>query len=302
MKKTNSNVKKTTKKVNNKQKFRRICFTLNNYNNEEYQSFIDEYNNNNNIQYMIIGKEVGENKTPHLQGYIEFKNQMYFNNIKKINNRMHFEASKGNQQQNINYCSKDNDFTEFGERKKQGKRNDLVKIKEMIKDNKPMKEILNECTNYQQMCCAQKLMSYKPLNIKERNIPEVIYIHGKSGSGKTEYARNICNENSTYTFERKMDWFDGYDYDEDVIINDFRSSKCEYSFLLNLLDGYEMRVPIKGGFTIWKPKRVIFTSVIHPKKLYRNISEEEDSIDQLLRRITKYIVMKPGFKPVISKL
>lgn len=280
---------------NSKDRFRRICFTLNNYTENDEKQFKKNYDNKI-ISYIIYGYEIGPNNgTPHLQGYIEFSKQLYFGSIKTICPSMHFERAKGNAGSNIKYCSKDENTVEYGKPKEQGKRNDLEKIKTMVKENKPMSEILDECTNFQQMRCAEKLIQYKKLDIKTRNIPEVIYIHGKSGTGKTEYAHKICDEKSTYCINDKMDWFDGYDMDNDVIINDFRSSKCEYSKLLNLMDGYQMRVPIKGGFTIWQPKRIIFTSTIHPTNLYKGM-DKEDTLYQLLRRITKFIVMDKNYK------
>lgn len=83
------------------------CFTLNNYTKEEYSSIISIIKET--CKYGIIGKEIGECGTPHLQGYIKFK-------IKKrplsvfSNKRIHWEKCKGSQSENIEYCKKDNDY------------------------------------------------------------------------------------------------------------------------------------------------------------------------------------------------
>lgn len=86
---------------------KRWCLTLNNYTNEDLsslRSIVPE-----KCSYAIICKEVGENGTPHLQGYIEFKNKGRPFNV--FNNpRIHWEKSKGSREDNFNYCSKDNDF------------------------------------------------------------------------------------------------------------------------------------------------------------------------------------------------
>lgn len=85
---------------------KRWCFTLNNYSENDIkkleQSFIGE-------KY-IIGKEIGENGTPHLQGYINWNKQTRLTALKKINNKIHWEKCKGNEKDNIKYCSKDGDY------------------------------------------------------------------------------------------------------------------------------------------------------------------------------------------------
>lgn len=88
-------------------KSRRYALTLNNWTKEEMEhmtSYIIKCKN------WIIGKEVGENNTPHLQCYMEFKNTISFKSIKKSFPRCHIEIAKGNLKQNYEYCSKDGDF------------------------------------------------------------------------------------------------------------------------------------------------------------------------------------------------
>lgn len=83
---------------------RRVCFTLNNWKEEDLDTLTREFD------MYIIGKECGEGGTPHLQGYAEFKNPRYFSSLKNINKRIHWEIAKGNRQQNIQYCSKEGNY------------------------------------------------------------------------------------------------------------------------------------------------------------------------------------------------
>lgn len=91
---------------------KRWCLTLNNYTT-------DELNTISSIvpglcDLAIIGKEVGENGTPHLQGYLEFKNKLRPKNALTID-RIHWEKAKGNRSDNIKYCSKEgNNFLNIG--------------------------------------------------------------------------------------------------------------------------------------------------------------------------------------------
>ena len=90
---------------------RGYCFTLNNYSSEEYSSLLSTP-----CSYLVLGKEVGAEGTPHLQGYIYFPSGKTLSSLKKINPRAHWEIAKGDSLQNYNYCTKDGDFEEVGTR------------------------------------------------------------------------------------------------------------------------------------------------------------------------------------------
>lgn len=57
--------------------------------------------------FHVIGKEIGENGTPHLQGYVEYKNPISFESLKKVNTRIHWEIAKGDRAANVKYCTKE---------------------------------------------------------------------------------------------------------------------------------------------------------------------------------------------------
>lgn len=82
------------------------CFTLNNYIEKDIDTLTQSFKT---YEY-IIGKEIGKEGTPHLQGFIYAPNAISFNTVKAINKNIHWEKAKGSKQQNIKYCSKDNNF------------------------------------------------------------------------------------------------------------------------------------------------------------------------------------------------
>lgn len=88
---------------------KRWCLTLNNYSNEEYSNLVSFFSSDSSNKW-IIGKEVGENGTPHLQIYVNFNLKIRFTSIKKINDRLHIETARGNEIQNVKYCSKDGNY------------------------------------------------------------------------------------------------------------------------------------------------------------------------------------------------
>lgn len=57
----------------------------------------------------VIGAEVGESGTPHLQGYVEFKVKQRPLSKMKGTIGAHWEVSKGSRIENYEYCSKDGD-------------------------------------------------------------------------------------------------------------------------------------------------------------------------------------------------
>lgn len=90
-------------------KCRKWVFTLNNYTTDEEQ-MIYNYLTTNATKW-IYGFEVGEEGTPHLQGYMEFKDAVRNTTLKNNGfKRAHILTARGNLEKNYNYCSKDNKF------------------------------------------------------------------------------------------------------------------------------------------------------------------------------------------------
>lgn len=82
------------------------CFTLNNYTEDELSSISSIVPGI--CTKAIVGKEVGESGTPHLQGFCAFKIKCrpMSHGLPK---RMHWEKCKGSSAQNEAYCEKDGD-------------------------------------------------------------------------------------------------------------------------------------------------------------------------------------------------
>lgn len=81
-------------------------FTLNNWSKEEQCAALKFFRANCN--FSIMGEEIGEEGTKHLQGYFELKTKKRLTWLKNnFNNRLHLEKSKGTKQDNIDYCSKE---------------------------------------------------------------------------------------------------------------------------------------------------------------------------------------------------
>lgn len=258
--------------------YRNFVFTINNWTEKELEDL-----KLFNYKYIVVGKETGKkNGTPHLQGYCELNTQMRLNAIHRISPRMAgIDTRRGTQSQAIDYCKKDMEFIEFGTPRQQGKRDDLDNVRELALDCG-----LREVTcfaNAQQIAVAQKFLTY---NEEGRNWEmNIIWITGPSGCGKSRMAHELapnayCKDGSK--------WWDGYDGHEDIIIDDFRDSWWDITYMLKLLDRYPFRVEYKGGYRQMRAKRIIVTSIKHPSDCYLNTGECKK---QLTRRITKIEVL-----------
>lgn len=89
---------------NTNSRARAWCFTWNNYENKDIDSLTQLFLTNK--YEFIFGEEIGESKTPHLQGVFRAPNQIYFNSIKNMLPKCHIEKCK-NWNASKNYCSKD---------------------------------------------------------------------------------------------------------------------------------------------------------------------------------------------------
>lgn len=81
------------------------CFTFNNYTELEYQT-MKKYCSVL-CRCAVIGKEVGEGGTPHLQGYIEFKTKARPLSKFKFTKSIHWEKAHGSKMDNFKYCTKE---------------------------------------------------------------------------------------------------------------------------------------------------------------------------------------------------
>jgi len=262
---------------------RRWVFTLNNWTEEEelHLMTLDE----RDVKYMIVGKEVGEEKTPHFQGYVELHAPKTLGGMKKLlGERIHAEIARGTSKQASEYCKKENAWLEVGEPGKQGKRTDLEVIKPGLMAGSGIGKMLKEeqITSFSQLKFAEAAVKY--LEPDRDWAPEVRWVFGPPGSGKSRMAIEPgCYVKSCATGQ----WWDGYDAHEHVVLDDFREDQMPLVALLGLLDRYPYRVQTKGGTRSMLAKRITITSIHHPKKMYRGLKDEPCS--QLMRRLTTIV-------------
>nr|WAE42926.1 MAG: replication associated protein [Cressdnaviricota sp.] len=96
------------KKEKRPNQLKRWCFTFNNYTESELGEMETRFRE---LKIKgIIGREVAESGTPHLQGYIECPQPMRWTEF-KLNKEIHWEKTREDRATNIKYCSKENNVS-----------------------------------------------------------------------------------------------------------------------------------------------------------------------------------------------
>ncbi|UOF80604.1 rep protein [Naiadivirus wakense] len=114
-------------------KSRRFCFTINNPTNDE-STKVATFLDGDRVVYGVVGREVGETGTPHLQGFVILTSPQRFAFLHtNLCARAHLEVARAKSSKAAEYCKKDGDFDEYGELPdSQGKRSDIELFKEWV--------------------------------------------------------------------------------------------------------------------------------------------------------------------------
>lgn len=225
------------------------------------------------VRYCVYQREVSpETKKEHFQGYIELYDSLRIGQVKKILGECHLEPRRGTRSTARDYCLKE-DSAISGTQVIYGEWRDDVSRKrtlnEMLKGGISIPDLIAENPAYYVRCFRglHKLDArHKAKKAKTfRNISVTVYI-GPTGSGKT---RKACEQPDHFFIPcSKNLWFDNYNGEDCLIIDDFYGNKIMYSMLLRILDGYELQVQVKGSYVWAEWTKVIITSNKHPSEWY----------------------------------
>lgn len=262
------------------------CFTLNNYTPDEEKEVQAL-----NCTYLVYGREVGEEKkTPHLQGYIRYDSGISFQDLSVAIPRARLSVTRS-VKASIIYCKKDGDFFEKGVRpghiKPLDQGDQWADLKNDISE--PLSTIAN---NHFKLFarCSTGITKLRSMHLYEatrafRDVT-VTVIWGPPGSGKTRYCWEHYPDLYCLDFDMQGVWWDNYDGHDVLLIDDF-NGQIKFTRLLRLLDGYQCRLPVKGGFSYAAWTRVLITTMYEPDTWYA--TKEEYRKSALFRRITQVV-------------
>lgn len=312
--------------------FKAWCFTINNVDacypeetnisgtwfSEAFQGYLEFPERRSVFRYCCFQLEIAPTTgNRHCQGYIYLNSARRLPFLKRFIGgfglhtghgaelQPHIERSRGTPQQNREYCSKtdtavEGSFREMGSLPRQGQRSDLTELAEAIAEGGDMHDIAAqfpcEFIKFSRGIQALKTaLSSKPRSATVE--PTVFWWFGPTGTGKSKLAFETYPD--AYIKMPTNKWWDGYEAQLEVILDDYRPAMCPFHELLRLLDRYPMKVEYKGGSTELQATTFVITTCERPELLWNGKTDE--MIDQLIRRLTEIRQFHPDGTTTILK-
>jgi len=274
--------------MNHTAKYRAWTFTVNNYTPEQEQHI--QTNVTREARYLIYGREIGKEGTPHLQGYVYFHTQRTHRSVLKMIPSAWMEPSKGSAQENEKYSKKDKDFFEAGEipvdkteaqkRGGQGNKERWERVAKLARKG-DMKTIEQD---------DPQIFILHGQRLKSLYIPETKNMDGPSphewwvGESGTGKSRLLWELYPNHFQKQRNKWWDGYNYEDVVAIEEWSPrNDCTTSNLKEWADRFTFTGEIKGGvLQKLRPKKLIVLSNYTPQQCFLN----SEDLKPILRRFT----------------
>lgn len=277
----------------NQPRVRAWMFTINNPDDDQVPSSWP------NVKFATWQKEVGENGTLHLQGYVLWTKQHRLSSCKAVHPTAHWEPRQGTHDQAVAYCNKDDTREDgpwtVGEAPSPGRRSDLEAVKKIIDEGGTLLEVAE--AHFGSFCRYNRgFQLYRTLKTPLRDFHTHTRVFwGPPGTGKTRRAAFEAGPHAFWlappNHKKGSVWWDGYDGHTDVVIDEFYGW-LPFNNLLRLLDRQPFRVQTKGGTVNFVGRNVWITSNKPPHQWY-NVSNL-GALDRRLREPLGEIIEMDG--------
>jgi len=260
------------------------------------------------LRYVAYQEELGgKNHTHHIQGMVQFLKPKRITQLAKLPGleRAWIQRMRGTPQQARDYALKQDDTAIKGTNFEygnfcagSGERVDIKQLRQKVKTGASMKDLFEDdetveaAFRYQQGTKA--MMSAYNAERKRDFKTQVEVYFGAPGTGKT---RKAYEENPGLFMKPHTKWWDQYNFEEVVLLDDFYGW-YPYHQLLILLDRYACPVEVKGGYINIAPKKVIITSNKPINEWYDD--KVTRNLDALTRRVDKFIWFHDGQQKVFE--
>lgn len=231
------------------------------------------------VRFIAFGEEVcPDTGTLHYQVYLVcYKPTRLSQLLRWFGTGHHFEPMYGTLKQNEKYCSKEGSFTKLGDEPKQGERHDIIGFKRELDLGRSTDDIAEDEGHFGAYCKYNKAFDRYENHLKKKKRmdagfrPIKVYILiGEPASGKSSYIHERHGFHNVYTWESDMgSFFDGYSGQSVVHFEDVEKGHLPpIGKFKRLLDGYPVRVNVKGGSAIWSPDYIYISSNHKPCTWY----------------------------------
>lgn len=267
----------------------RWCFTINNPGTYTPRWDITS------MAYMVWQLERGINGTPHIQGYVRFKNAKNLQGAKNALNctEAHMEAAQGTEEQCRNYCTKAE--TRIGNpvehgtydptKGVKGKRTDLDSVAALCLRGATISEIATQAPStfikYPQGIAALR-EAVRPPVPRERDI----FVHilwGATNTGKTHRVRMTIAPENLYVVSPGRDPWGRYEGQDAICFEEFDWSKWPIDQLKELLDKWPVQLDCRYTNKSARWTKVFILGNNDPQSWYFGASQRDR--DALMRRI-----------------
>lgn len=244
---------------------------------------------------ITVSKEVGEEGTEHLQGAVTFTRKYTFKQVKKLHPKAHWELAKATQ--DFNYCKKlGSEVLRNEDHRCSGKRTDIENTRDELEAGADFSQIMKKAKTLGSVTFAKHWFNTFEEHLPKGTKVEVYWYYGNTGTGKTKRVLDQCSPFIPLSFK----WWEGYQGQDAVLLDDLRPGWCSPEQLLRLLDPYryQYRVEVKGGSRPLIATKIYVTTPWHPEDFWQDLKEDPK---QLMRRIHEMIFFKENGDLVLKK-
>lgn len=263
-------------------------FTINNY-TPRHEDLLQRLD----CVYIVYGREVGASGTPHLQGYVYFRQPRSKLAVSKDIPNAYLDIRAGTHEQARAYCIKDGSFEERGERpldpteiQAKGGEGTAAKWREIHAKSK------QGCMDWIAEHHPKEYLLYKP-RLESNYQPDIGVLQGElhhewwvgpTGSGKSKALWELYPNHFAKNINK---WWDGYKFEEVVAIEEWSpENSVTAQALKRWADRYPFTGEIKGGvMQKLRPRKIIVLSNYTLEQCFTR-SEDLEPLKRRFKTIT----------------
>nr|QIR82166.1 replication associated protein [unidentified] len=288
---------------------KRWCFTINNP--VDSDKFWEDADAREQLKYLVVQYEVGDNGTPHYQGFLILKRRVRLTTLKReFSERAHWEKTRGTDQQASDYCKKDathppgtlrfelGTISSGAEKRLEREALEEAAIEELESLKKKFKkpqEIIAQALMKPGFMAAYNALTADILGPHRRNL-KIITMVSPPGCGKSYTIAKLFPKAARCIMGNCGVWWQN-PCEKVAVIEEF-AGQIQLQRMLHLLDPYPLALEVKGGMRPAMFEVLFITSNSTPEEWYANTGG--DAQPQKRHDALMALYDRLGYKPAWS--